>query len=109
LTVSTTLDHRPARIAQVPVQPLLPQHRDECGQQGHQKTRVHETGDDDNLARWVSLNGWNGGGLTGDGGLIESEEDGTEEDSGLLVWIGLEVRMGIDDESGADGREQTGL
>jgi len=39
-----------------------------------------------------------------DGGLIENEED-----SGLLVGIGLEVRMGIDDEGGTGDREQTGL
>jgi len=55
------------------------------------------------------LNRWNGGGLTGDGGLIEGEEDGTEEGSGLLVRIRSEVRVDIDDESGADGREQTRL
>ena len=41
--------------------------------------------------------------------MIESEEDGTEEDRRLLVGIGLEVRMDIDDESRADGREQTCL
>ena len=88
---------------------MLPQHRDECGKQGDHKARVHETGDDDDLARRASLNEWNGGGLTWDGGLIESEEDGTEEGGGLVIWIGLEVRTDIDDESGADGREQTGL
>ena len=55
------------------------------------------------------MNRWNGGDLTGDGGLIESDEDGTEEGRRLLVGIGLEVRMDIDDEGGADGREQTRL
>ena len=44
-----------------------------------------------------------------DGGLIESEEDHAEEGSGLLVGIGLEVRMGIDDEGGTGGRGQTSL
>ena len=62
-----------------------------CGKQGDHKTRVHQTGDDD-LARWISLNRWDGGDLTGDGELIESEEDGEEESSGLLIGIGLEVR-----------------
>jgi len=105
LAVSAALDHRPTRVPQVPVQPLLPQHGNECGKQGHHKTRVHETGDDDDLARWVLLKGLDSGGLTGDGGLVESEEDLAEEGNGLRIWIGLEVRMDIDDESGADGGE----
>jgi hypothetical protein len=33
LAVSATLDHRPARVPQVPVEPLFSQHRDECGEQ----------------------------------------------------------------------------
>ena len=33
LTVTVALDHRTARIPQVPVGPLLPQHGNECGQQ----------------------------------------------------------------------------
>ena len=88
---------------------MLPQHGNECGEQGDHKTRVHETGDGDDLARRGLLSRWDGGGLTGDGGLIEGEEDGTEEGRRLLVRIGLEVRVDVDDESGADGREQTRL
>ena len=99
LTVSATLDHRPARIAQVSVQPLLPQHGNEGSKEGDQETRVHETGGGDDLAGWILLNRWNNGGLAGDGGLIESEEDCTEEGCGLLVWIGLKVGTNVDDES----------
>jgi len=88
---------------------LLAQHSDERGEHGDQKTRVHETGDGDDLARRAFLDRWNDGGLTGDGRLIESEEDGTEEGRGLVVRVGLEVGMDVDDESGADGREQTRL
>jgi hypothetical protein len=91
LTVPATLDRRPARIPQVPVQPLLPQHGDECGEQRDHETRVHETGDDDDLAKRAFLGRWNDGGFTGDGGLIECEEDGAEEGCRLLVWVGLEV------------------
>ena len=32
------------------------------------------------------MNGWNGGGLTGDGGLIESKEDCAEEGYGLVAF-----------------------
>ena len=70
---------------------VQPNHRDERGEQGDQKTRVHETGGGDDLALWISLDGWNGGGLTWDGGLIESEADGAENGSRLLVGIGLEI------------------
>ena len=91
LTVAATFDYRPAGIPQVPIQPLLSQHGDERGEQGDQKTCIHKTGDSDDLARWIVLNRWNGGGLAGDGGLIESEENCAKEGGGLLVWIGLEV------------------
>jgi len=88
---------------------LLAQHGDECREQGDHETRIHETGDGDDLAWWISLGRWDGGSVTGDGGLIESEEDGSEEGSGLFVGIELKVRMDVDDEGGADGREQTSL
>ena len=109
MTVSASLDHRPARILQVSIQPLLAQHRDKCREHGDYKTRIHEAGHGDDLAWWIFLGKWDGRGLTRDGGLIESEEDRAEEGGGLLVRIGLEVRMDVDDECGADGGEQTGL
>ena len=62
----------------------------------------------DDLAQWVLLNRRNGGHLTGDGGLVESE-DGAEEGHGLVVQIGSEARMDIDGESGAYCREQARL
>ena len=81
-SVSVTPDHRPARIPQVSVQPLLSQHSDECREQ---KARAHGASGGDDLTQWSSLNRRNGGGLTGDSGLIESEEDGTEEGHRLVV------------------------
>ena len=89
LTVSTTLDHRPARIPQVSVEPLLPQHGNECGEQGDQEAGVHDSSDSDNLARWRFLNRWDDGGLTRDRRLIESEEDCTGEGRGLFVRVRL--------------------
>ena len=96
-------------MSQIPVQPLLPQHCDECRQQRDQETRVHQARRRDDLARWASLNGRNGGGLAGNGGLVEREEDGPEERRGLFVGIGLEIRVDVDDKGRADGREQAGL
>jgi hypothetical protein len=43
-----------------------------------------------------------------DDGLIASEEDGAEG-GGLVIWIGLELRIGVEYEDGADSREQTRL
>jgi len=88
---------------------LLAQHGDKCGEQGDHETRIHEAGDGDGLVWWISLNGWDGRGVTRDGRLIEGEENRAEEDSGLLVGIGLEVRVDINYKGGADGREQTSL
>jgi len=109
LTVSATLDRRPACVPQIPVEPLLSQHCDECGEQRDQQTRVHESSDGDDLAGRALLDGWHGGGLVRDGRLVEGEEDRTEEGCRLLVRIGLETRVDVDDEGGADGGEQTRL
>ena len=51
------------------------------------------------------MNGRNGGGLAGNGGLIESEEDDSKKGGRLFVGIGLEIWMDVYDEGGADGRE----
>jgi len=109
LTVSATFDCRPAGIPEVPVEPLLSQHRDECGKERDQETRVHEPGDCDDLAGRALLDGWDGGGFVWDGRLVEGEEDCTEDGCRLLVRIGLETRVDIDDEGGTDGGEQTRL
>jgi len=91
LTVSATLDHRPARVPQVPIHPLPRQHSEECGKQGDQQTCIDETGGSDDPVRGAFLDRWNGECLTGDGGLIESEEDCAEEGHRLLVLIWSEV------------------
>ena len=53
--ISATLDHRPARILQVLVEPLFAQHRDENGKQRDQKACVHEPGDGDNLTGRIGV------------------------------------------------------
>ena len=109
LTVSATLDRRPAGIPQVPVEPLFAQHRDECSEKRDQQTRVHEPSNGDDLAGRTPLDGWYDGGFIRDGGLVEGEKDCTEDGCGLLVWIGLEPRVDVDDEGGTDSGEQTRL
>ena len=109
MTVTTALDHRPAQIRQVPVQPLLAQHGDERGEQGDQKTRVHEPGGDDGRILRALPSGWNDGDPVGGGGLIEGEENCAEEVRRLLAGIGLEARTDVYGKRGADGRRQTRL
>ena len=105
LTVSATLYHRPAGIPQVSVEPLLAQHRDECGEQRHQETRVHQSGDGDDLSGRALLDGWDGGGFVWDSRLVESEKDRTEEGCRLVVGIGLESCVDVDDEGRTDSRK----
>ena len=105
LPISTSLNRRPACMPQVSVEPLFTQHCDECGKQGDRQARVHEPGDGDDFTRGIDLGGWNGSGFVRDGRLIEGEEDRTEEGCGLIVWIGLETRVDVDDERGANGGE----
>jgi len=109
LTVSTTLDHRPAHIPQVAVKPLFPQCRDERGEQRDQETCVHEPCDSDNLAGGIFLSGWNSGGFTGDSGLVEGKKDCTKDGCRLIIRVWFELRVDIDDERRTDGREQTSL
>ena len=92
-------------MPQISVEPLLPQHCDESGKQRDPQARVHEPGDGDDFAGRIFLGGWNSSGFVWDGGLVEGEEDRTEESCGLLIWIGLETRVDVDDERRADGGE----
>ena len=85
-------------MPQVTVEPLLPQHRDERRQQRHQEARIYQARRCHDLGRWAFLDGWNGGGLAGNGRLVESEKDGTEERGRLLIGIWLEIRVDIDDK-----------
>ena len=96
-------------MSQVPVEPLLSQHCNECGQQRDQETCVHQARDRDNIIGWVLLDVRNSWSFTRDCRVIEGEEDGAEEGRRLVVGVGLEFRLDIDDEGRADGREQTGL
>jgi len=104
LTVSAAFDRRPAGVPEVPVKPLLSQHRDECGKKRDQETRVHQSGDGYDLAWRALLDRWDGGGFFRDDRLVEGEKD-RAEGCRLLVWIGLETRVDVDHEGGTDGGE----
>ena len=96
-------------MPQVSVQPLLPQHGGECSQQRDHKTSVQEGGGSDDPTGGVSSDGGDNRGFVWDRGTIEGEEDRAEEGCGLVVGIGLKLRVDVDGKSRTDGREQTSL
>jgi hypothetical protein len=55
------------------------------------------------------LNRWNNERFVWDPGMVEGEEDHTEEGCRLAVGIGLKLPVDVDDERGADCGEQAGL
>ena len=50
-----------------------------------------------------------GGNVVSEGGVVDLVNEDTEESGGLVVRVGLELRIDLDDECGGDGREQTSL
>ena len=85
-------------MPQVSIQPLLPQHRDERCEKRHQEARIQETSSGDNLVGRALLDRQNGGGFVWHGGMVESEENRTEERCCLFVGIGSKLGINIDDE-----------
>ena len=85
-------------------EPPLAQHHDECSQQRDQETHIHYACDCDNLARWVFLDIWNSWSFAQNCRVIEGEEEGTEGDHGLAVWVRLKFQLDINNKSQADCR-----
>ena len=96
-------------MPKVSVQPLLAQHRDECGQQRHQQARVQEVGGcDDFLGRSTPDRG-SGGILVRGNGSVEVEEDRSEVGFGPFARVWLELGLDVDGEGGTDRGEQASL
>ena len=51
------------------------------------------------------MGGGDGGNFGWKGRPVESEEDCTEEGRGLFTRVGFELRLDVNDECRADGRE----
>ena len=96
-------------MPQVSVEPLLPQHRDERGQQRDQKACVQETTDDNDLHGRMIFDGWNGSNFVWDCGIVEGEENGMKEGCRLVTGIRLKLFIDVYDESRANGGEQPRL
>ena len=86
-TVSIPLDRRSACVSQVSVKPLLVQNRDECGEWRDQSACVHQSSNDDDLGGSIFLGVWNRRGLVRCGGLVEGEDNRSEESCGSFVWV----------------------
>ena len=52
---------------------------------------------------------WEGWNIITEGGVIDLVDKDSEESSGLIVWVRLELGVEIDDECGGDSGEQSGL
>jgi len=49
------------------------------------------------------------GNVAAEGGVVDLVDEDAEESGGLIVGVGLELGVDLDDECGGDGGEQTGL
>jgi hypothetical protein len=96
-------------VPEVPVQPLLPQHCNECGQQGHQQTRIYKDRGRDDLRGGTIPRLGSGGVFVGNDGPVESEEDCAKVGLRPFTGIWLKLRLNVYDESRASRREQAGL
>jgi len=109
LPVLTAFDCGPSQVGQrVSVQPLLSKHRKEGGEEGSGEACVEDGLDlDDHV--WGTGPLWKGGRVVSEGGVVDLVDEDTEEGDGLVVRVGPELRLDIDDECGGDGGEQTSL
>jgi hypothetical protein len=48
---------------------------------------------------------WECRNVVSEGGVVDFVKENTEEGCALVVWIGLEVRVDLDDEGGGDRGE----
>ena len=96
-------------MPEVPAQPLLAQHRDKCGQQRHEQTCIQKVRGCDDFCGGAIPHRGSSGVFVRNNGSVEAEEDRSEVGFGPFGRIRLEFRLDVDDEGGADSREQTGL
>jgi hypothetical protein len=81
--------------------------------QERRKERDGETREEDslNLDDPVGRAGplWESGDVASEGGVVNLVDENTKEGGSLIVWIGFELRVYLDDEGRGDYGEQTGL
>ena len=97
-------------ILRITIEPLLPQHGDECGEEGSSQTRVKNGLNVDDSG--IDVTRWSEGGSDIGGGwsvLKRSFGDNHEEVVAHLCVIRLEVALNVDNESGRNCGEQTSL
>ena len=102
-------DSGPSHVGRrVSVQPLLAEHREEGGEKGSSETRVQDSLDlDDRVWGTGPLReAWR---VVSERGVVDLGDEDTEEGDSLITRVGLELRLDIEDESGGDSGEQTGL
>ena len=91
-----------------PVEPLLAQRCDECGEEGSSQAGVEDGLDVDDGR--IRTSPFRESSLRASGNFAERYTgNDCEESVAHLCVIGLELALDVDDESGCNRREQTGL
>ena len=109
LPIPTTINNGSAHLhLGVTVEPLLAQHGDECGEEGSGQTRVKNGLDMDDGGIWTIPLGESGISTTWD---VPKRGTGNDLEESIIHFlvIRLEVALHVDNESGCDSGEQTGL
>jgi len=109
LTILAAFDGRPSHVDRsVSVQPLLPEHCEESGEERGGKAGVQDALNLDRRS-WRAGPLWQSGDIATEGGIVDLVDQDTKEGGGFFVWIRLELGVDLDDECRRHGREQTSL
>jgi len=109
LSILAALDGGPSHVdRRVSVQPLLAEHRKESGEERSGETREEDCLNLDNHV-WGTSPLWEGRNVVAKGGVVDLVDQDMEEGGGLVIWIGLEFGIGLDDKGRGYGRKQTSL
>jgi len=109
LPILAALDGGPMHVGRhVPVQPLLPEHRKECGEERDGEGGVQQSLSLNDGA-WRAGPLWNPRCFVTESGVVDLVDEDTEESGSFFVWVRLEPGVDLDNEGGSNCREQTSL
>ena len=108
LPILAMFDGRPPHVRRhISVQPLFAEHRKEGGEKCSGETNVEDGLDSDYRTRRACP--LQEGGSVVSKGVVDGVDEDTEESSGLIARVGLELRLDVDDKGRSDGGKQTSL
>ena len=109
--MSAAIDNRSAHInLRVTIEPLLAQHGDKRGEEGSSQTRIKDRLDVDDSTTIEATPSSESGSGSGAGWNVPNRDTGYDHEVvAQLCVIRLKVALNVDDESGCNCGEQTGL